>query len=227
MKYKFVSKEQARNDWENGRVGVKHNGNGYSTKLNSLCWLCIDKDTPSGMCNFYCIYHKTVWYGAETLQPNIPSVPTDELWEMIFGEYKEKNGNEEYVKGWKDGFNQGLDFMKQEPAPKPQEEIIGYELNGKVSKEQMRDFLRCSAFDFQLTVGEPHSDKVIKKASDLGILSTCFYPIYKQKDVEVEVKLSDGVALIKGDKVVLVYKDSEWSISITDIQRILDAHKTL
>lgn len=194
MNYEFISNEKAKQDLENGLVQIEHLGKGESGKLVKLFGLKM-----MGNANYY-IRDRIINYRCGSKFPNIPSVPTDELYDMVFGEGKYKP---------------------------EQREIIGYELNGEVGgKINEVEYGISLLLDCTVANIRPlKKHELIQRAKDLGILSTCFNPIYKEK--EVKVKLSNGLLAFVSKEKVLLTGVAYSTLSITDIQKILDAHKTL
>lgn len=238
--YKFISPSQTLEDWKAGKIQCFHNAAGKSEKLSSIMGHLFE-----GKFKYYKYGEGQIDYN-----PDLPSIPTDELYNMIKGEGKYADHQDKHyihntfmknadvwteehdwvmTKGKFEAVIKDLDFSKinkQKYEPQEEGELVGYELNGKIAAVCVAIFLDCSTSDFPL---EPkkYDGMLIKRAKDLGILSTCFNPIYKQKEVK-EIQLSNGYyAVISKENVVCNNEVFTIQIPITDIQSILDAHKTL
>jgi len=241
MKYKFVSREQTKKDWEEGKVQCEHGAAGKSEKLDKLFGH-----------SFYAGRYEHYNYidGRCNYNSNIPTATTDELYEWIYGEgEKQKEQDNHYIhntfmenadvwtdthdwvmtKGKFEAVIKDLDFSKiskQKYEPQEQRELLGYKLNGKRTEEQIADFLNTfpSAVR-ELSIKE--DNKLIQLASELGVLSTCFEPIYKP--YQIEIKLSDYNVSVEKDIAYLISLDkkAEWPITITDLKKIIEAHDKL
>lgn len=202
--YKFISPEQTLADWKAGKIQCEHLGKGRSDKLNMLLGTDVE-----GIWDFYkkIIYHP--YYDClEIPFPNLPSIPTDTLYEMIKGEgmYAENDVEKIYA---------GMFGGDEEEG-----ELVGYKLNGKISADKIRLFLDCQTDKIC-----PLTDKkLIQRASDLGILSACFKPVYKEMEVVVELENKYRVT-VKKESVEII--NCNLFIPITDLKKIIEAHSKL
>lgn len=203
MDYKFISKEQTLADWVAGKIQCFHNKAGKSEKLNLLIILGgTARDYLYGDSNYYIIDNTEPFRfnNSDTPFPNIPAIPTDELYDMIKGEGK---------------------YAQQE-----EREIEKYVVNKSV-KKLSHYCLGINGFNDtwngELICGE--HDDIIQRAKDLKILDIWFKPVYKER--EVEVNLGHGIYAIFTRKDLVQFNTPIVSATISDLKKIIEAHEKM
>lgn len=214
MKYKFISKEQTKKDWEEGRVQCEYNGD--LKKLIQLINIVSKECGAKGTDKYYFINKYKNWYSSKFPFENLPTATTDELYEWIYGEGENKRRIEP-ANEW-----ETFPYTQLKPQEE-QRELLGYKLNGKVWINVMALLLGCTVEDFPLSINK--DDKYIGRASELGVLSTCFEPVYKER--EVVVQLSNGEDATVTKDTVYFQKDTIAFFPITDLKKIIEAHDKL
>jgi len=214
MKYKFVSREQTKKDWEEGKVQCEYNGD--LKKLIQLINIVSKECGAKGTDKYYFINKYKNWYSSKFPFENLPTATTDELYEWIYGEGENKRRIEP-ANEW-----ETFPYTQLKPQEE-QRELLGYKLNGKVDMYKMAAFLNTFAAVFPLKVG--NHDELIALASELGVLSTCFEPVYKER--EVVVQLSNGEDATVTKDTVYFQKDTIAFFPITDLKKIIEAHDKL